>query len=88
MLNNLYKIGAAHALYRANGYWYHALKAFPGVLFDNKRYVLFKTKKEYLNCPYIKHGPDTNTIHVLPNVASVPGYVPLDPPLSKMIGSK
>ena len=82
MLNKLYKIGAAHALYRENGYWFHALKKFPGALFDNNGYVVFTSEKDYLKCPYIKHGPDPNTIHVIPNLASVPSYVPYDPPLS------
>jgi 5-methylcytosine-specific restriction protein A len=83
-LNKLYKIGAVHALYRENGYWFHALKKFPGALFDSKGYVLFKSENEYLNCSYIKHGPDPNTIHVIPNLSSLPSYVPFDPPLSKI----
>lgn len=42
-LNEKYKVGAVHSLYRENGYWYHALDKFPGALFDAKGYVLFKT---------------------------------------------
>jgi len=84
-LNKLYKIGAAHALYRENGYWYHTLKKFPGVLFDANGYVVFKSETEYQNCSYIKHGPDPNTIHVLPKLSSVPNYIQFDPPLSKLL---
>lgn len=47
-------IDAKQSLYRADGRWYHLLKAFPGVLFDSAGYVCFSTAQEYENCAQIK----------------------------------
>ena len=74
-LNKLHKLGAAHALYRKNGIWFHALRSFPGVLCDQKGYVKFNSESEYLNCKGIKHGPDPKTIHVKDGIKSLPGYI-------------
>jgi hypothetical protein len=38
-LNQECGIGAKHALYRANGTWYHQLTAFPGALVDAHGYI-------------------------------------------------
>lgn len=79
-LNVAYKLGAAQSRYRQDGVWYHPLKKFPGILFDGMGYVLFRTQQEYVACRYVKKGPDPNHIHVEGGIASIPGYVPLDPP--------
>jgi hypothetical protein len=34
-LNDLWGVGAAHALYSHGGTWHHQLKALPGALFDS-----------------------------------------------------
>lgn len=73
-LNKLHKLGAAHALYRKNGVWYHALCHFPGVLCDGKGYIKFHSQSEYLTCEGIKHGPDPKTVHVKGGINSLPGY--------------
>jgi hypothetical protein len=79
-LNVTYKLGAAQARYREDGGWYHPLDQFPGVLFDSHGYVLFKTEEDYQACHGVKKGPDPNHIHVEAGIASIPGYVKLDPP--------
>lgn len=50
-LNKLLGINAVHALYRADGKWYHHLKRFPGVLFDDEGYIVFPTEASYINHP-------------------------------------
>lgn len=50
-LNDEWGVGAAHALYREDGTWYHVLEKFPGALFDAHGYVLFETETAYRNCP-------------------------------------
>jgi hypothetical protein len=46
-LNTVYRIGAAHALFREDGAFYMQLEQFPGALFDKSGFVLFKTKEEF-----------------------------------------
>ena len=79
-LRNKYKIAAVQGRYRENGYWYHPLNRFPGVLFDANGYVLFETESQYENCAAVKKGPDPNHIHVSGGIASLPFYVLLNPP--------
>lgn len=75
-LNDLHRLNAADAKYRRNGVWYHPLRSFPGVLFDDGGYVLFETSADYETCDSIKKGPDPNHIHVVGGIASLPSYVP------------
>lgn len=84
LLNEKFDLNAMDARYRRNGVWYHPLRAFPGVLFDGGGYVLFESKKEYLNSKFIKHGPDPNHIHVRNGISSIPGYKSLKPPPSEL----
>lgn len=79
-LNSEYKLGAVQARYREDGVWYHPLLAFPGILFDGNGYVAFQTRREYESCDRIRKGPDPNHIHVDAGIASIPGYVKLNPP--------
>lgn len=59
-LNILWDVFAEQAYYHRDGLWYMTLEQFPGAYFDPTGYVLFKTKKDYQNCPYLKIGPTTN----------------------------
>lgn len=65
------KTGALHVLYRKDGGWYHHLKYFPGALFDYHGYVVFKTKEDYENNPFLIHRQDLN---VKNRISSLPGY--------------
>ena len=71
-LNKKWQVGAEHALYRQDGKFYMHLNRFPGALFDEDGYVLFKTENEYLNCSSIKIGARVN---VKGGISSLPGYV-------------
>ena len=48
-LNKILRINAKHALYRADGKWYHNLKTFPGVLFDENGLIFFPTEETYFH---------------------------------------
>ena len=72
MLNEKWKVGAKHALYRKSGDWYHNLKEFPGVLFDENGYILFENEEEYLKCNHLVFGQD---VHVPNGISKIPGYV-------------
>jgi 5-methylcytosine-specific restriction protein A len=74
ILNAQEGLGALHALYRRNGIWYHALRKFPGVLFDATGYVYFDNEKQYLSCLGLKHGPDPKHLHVPGGLSSLAGY--------------
>ena len=71
-LNERWKVYAKHALYRANGTWYHRLTNFPGALFDANGYVLFETEEEYINCPYLHIGKETSCHK---GISSIPSYI-------------
>lgn len=71
-LNSSWKIGAAHALYRRDGSWYHHLTRFPGALFDLNGYVLFDTSAEYEQSGYLQHGAH---LHVPGGIRNMPSYV-------------
>ncbi len=45
-LNEKWKVGALHSLYRKNGNWYHLLEKFPGARFDEHGYIVFRTTAE------------------------------------------
>ncbi len=71
-LNQLWEVGAKHALYSKDGKWYHLLRTFPGALFDANGYVVFKTEEDYLKCEYLKIAKH---IHVPKGISAIPGYV-------------
>src|SRR5437016_6243486 len=71
-LNELWGVGAAHALYIHDGHWYHRLRRFPAALFDRNGYVRFETEAEYLNSPHLQINKQ---ISVPKRIASIPGYV-------------
>jgi 5-methylcytosine-specific restriction protein A len=69
-----YSIKVNHCLYRRDGVWFHALRAFPGALFDRDGYILFPDEPAYLKCVGISHGPDAGHIHVQGGIRELSGY--------------
>jgi hypothetical protein len=73
-LNEEWKIGARHVLYRKNGNFYMPLKKFPGALCDENGYILFKTEADYraLHPQYLQIGVRLSVPH---GISNIPGYV-------------
>jgi 5-methylcytosine-specific restriction protein A len=71
-LNELWNVGARHALYHREGCWYNNLEHFPGAFFDPNGYILFKNESEYRNCSFLRITKETN---VRNGISSIPGYV-------------
>src|SRR5260370_29233546 len=71
-LNQAWKVGAKHALFRRSGDWYHRLERFPGALFDLNGYVVFKNRKEFISSRYLQIKED---VHVPGGISSVPTYI-------------
>ena len=72
-LNDIWGVGAAHALYIHDGHWYHQLKRFPGALFDRNGYIKFATEKSYRASPYLSIGKQISVRK--PGISAIPGYV-------------
>jgi len=72
-INEVLQLGAKHALYREDGKWYHRLKIFPGVLFDQNGYVLFESEESYKSESKLKQQKD---LHVIGGIESLSGYEP------------
>ena len=70
-LNELWNVGAKHALYHREGSWYNNLEAFPGALFDPNGYVLFQTEEHFRNSRHLKITQETN---VPSGISAIPGY--------------
>jgi hypothetical protein len=75
-LNEEWKVGAKHALYRETGNWFQLLKRFPGALFDANGYILFETRREYEQCEALQIGRE---LGVPRGIASIPGYIRMTP---------
>lgn len=71
-LNEIWNVGAKHALYHKDSSWYHVLEKFPGALFDPNGYILFATRADYENCEYLRIGKH---LSVPGGIFSIPGYV-------------
>jgi hypothetical protein len=71
-LNDLWKVGARHALYHHEGRWYHQLRDFPGAFFDYNGYVLFETREDYLRAPQLRITQD---VYVPDSISSMSTYV-------------
>lgn len=71
-LNELWGVGAKHALYHREGSWYNNLERFPGALFDPNGYVVFATEQAYKNSRHLRITQETNVTN---GIASIPGYV-------------
>ncbi len=68
-----YGVQVQHALYGELGVWYHHLRSFPAAFFDKNGYIVFQTKEDYENCPYLQLGQDVNITEN--GISSIPGYV-------------
>jgi hypothetical protein len=71
LLNELWNVGAAHALYHHEGNYYHNLQAFPGALFDPNGYIVFKNQHDYNTCQYLDIKQE---LHVKGGISFIPGY--------------
>ena len=88
LLNKLLGINAEHALYRKDGKWYHNLKDFPGVLFDENGYIIFRTQESYTQHDHLQIKKD---LHIIGGISTLPDYQPFTPHQKKLItciGSK
>lgn len=70
-LNKILRINAKHALYRADGKWYHNLKKFPGVLFDENGLIFFSTEEAYFDNSNLQIRKD---LHVNGGISSLSEY--------------
>lgn len=57
-----------------SGTFFMSLTEFPGALFDEKGYVLFQTKEDYINCRDIRPTQNGRKINVRNSISSLPGY--------------
>lgn len=71
LLKDLWNVDVVHALYHKDGTFFENLHDFPGALFDDNGYVIFKTEREYNNCSYLDIGQKLN---VHQGISSIPGY--------------
>lgn len=71
--NDLWRVGAAHALFNHDGHWYHQLRRFPGAWFDRNGYILFRTEEEFRGSPYLSIGKQVSIRK--PGISAIPGYV-------------
>lgn len=56
-INRDLSLGAEHALYHKDGYWYDQLQRFPGILCDRDGYVFFPNRESYECCHDLRHPP-------------------------------
>jgi len=76
ILNQRWNVGAKHALFHRDGFWYHRLERFPGAYFDSAGYIMFNTEEEYESSPHLSIG---KTVYIKPgNIRFVPGYKKVD----------
>lgn len=71
ILNKILGLNCKHALYRSDGKWYHNLKSFPAVLFDDNGYVIFNSKEQYENHVLLQHKAD---LHITDGISSLVEY--------------
>ena len=72
-LNEAWGVGADQVRYSDDGHWYATLSRFPAALFDAHGYVLFSTKDEYENSPYLDIGKQISVPK--PGISAIPSYV-------------
>ncbi|MDR3726610.1 MAG: HNH endonuclease [Terracidiphilus sp.] len=73
-LNDRWNVGADDSRYSERGNWYAQLHRFPGALFDQNGYVLFRTKEEYQSCPYLNIRKQIN-MKGISGISAIPEYV-------------
>ena len=74
-LNEEWKVGALHALYRKDGTWYNLLERFPGALFDSNGYILFDTRTDFENFRHRQGVSGRKQIYVQDGIASHTNYI-------------
>lgn len=74
-LNELWRIGAKHALYSHDGSWYHQLTRFPGALCDSEGFVLFSSEDAFYGCSFLRIKQDVGCTG---GIRQIPGYVRCD----------
>lgn len=72
-LKKEWNVEVKHQLYSRNGTAYEKLKEFPGALFDQNGYIIFKTKEEYFRCPVVSINKKVS-IHG-GGISNIPGYI-------------
>ena len=71
-------INALQGRFHVDGHFYERLERFPAVLCDQHGYVLFETREEYENSPYLKIGQKVNVASHIGDIASMPGYIQIN----------
>lgn len=69
-------VPVSHALYHVDGLWYQHLTEFPGGLFDQNGFVIFRTREEYMASPYLRI---TERVKVPQGISAIPGYTRVVP---------
>jgi hypothetical protein len=72
LLAQKWNVNSKHSLYKKEGNWYHIIEDFPGAYFDDNGYVIFDSKSEYDNNPYLQIG---ETVHVKNGISKMPNYI-------------
>ena len=70
-----WRINALQGRFHIDGHFYERLERFPAVLCDQHGYVLFETREEYENSPYLKIGEKVNVVSRVACIAGMPGYI-------------
>ena len=68
-------INVRQGRFHVDGHFYGRLEKFPAVLCDQHGYVLFETREEYENSPYLKIGQKVNVASHIGDIARMPGYI-------------
>jgi 5-methylcytosine-specific restriction protein A len=71
-LQREWNIPAKHVLYHHEGTWFHLLEQFPGALCDPYGYVIFSTRKDFVNCPQLRVAAHTKAPG---GIQAIPSYV-------------
>ncbi len=70
-LNDIWRVGAADCRFHREGKFFMPVTRFPAAFFDPSGYLLFRTKAEYQQSPYLNIG---GRVNVPGGIAGVPGY--------------
>ncbi|SVD40990.1 uncharacterized protein METZ01_LOCUS393844 [marine metagenome] len=70
-----WRINALQGRFHIDGHFYERLERFPAVLCDQHGYVLFETREEYENSPYLKIGQKVNVASHIGDISCMPGYI-------------
>jgi 5-methylcytosine-specific restriction protein A len=79
-LNEMWRVGAEHPLYRENGTWYHLLERFPGALFDAHGYIKFDTSQAFNEFRSRPGVTGRKAVAIKAGISSQPDYVRVSEP--------